>query len=429
MAKRNKTQKTAGNAIAYSIIALILIGIVTLAAVNFDKLKLAMSGATLYTYEELQGAYNAGKASNQNLVDEKDNTIENLQNQLDANDAFILALQASIQQQLNEAYAQGLLDGAASVEFDHEAIYNLGYVEGYEDGYADRENNPETPIAYAINYNANRPAGAPEVQGVTTPSAHVTELAKKLNKNNYTISGYIFTGWNTAADGSGQNYADEAVILNLTNVEGSIIQLYAQWHKEVVIIVHENSIFALPFTVPTNMQIQLQKPVNYDPNIIKVFVKNLNTEEIVEIIPSAENYYFTPKFEAYYLVIYRAVVSNVIVGEKVTWHFTVTDNYDYSVINLHFSYLTPRPETAQLNQITVLPKIRIYDTVTNENLRGYTKITIEKTISGVWTDVTNSVLDGYNFTPTTTGQYRISYQAFITAFGLSTQIHTFLVNV
>ena len=55
------------------------------------------------------------------------------------------------------------------------------------------------------------------------------EEAKTLTKNVFIRTDYEFTGWNTAADGSGTAYADEAVI------EGSdsdqTITLYAQWKK------------------------------------------------------------------------------------------------------------------------------------------------------------------------------------------------------
>lgn len=49
-----------------------------------------------------------------------------------------------------------------------------------------------------------------------------------LTKNTFTRSGYIFTGWNTQADGSGTSYADEADVTAM-NVSGETITLYAQW--------------------------------------------------------------------------------------------------------------------------------------------------------------------------------------------------------
>ena len=49
----------------------------------------------------------------------------------------------------------------------------------------------------------------------------------KLNSNKYTREGYIFTGWNTEADGSGLSYDDGVNISIIDN-----ITLYAQWELE-----------------------------------------------------------------------------------------------------------------------------------------------------------------------------------------------------
>ncbi len=45
----------------------------------------------------------------------------------------------------------------------------------------------------------------------------------------YLRKGYEFTGWNTKRDGSGTSYVDKATILNLADVDGSTVTLYAQW--------------------------------------------------------------------------------------------------------------------------------------------------------------------------------------------------------
>lgn len=52
-----------------------------------------------------------------------------------------------------------------------------------------------------------------------------------LNLNTYTRRGYRFVGWNTVADGSGQSFADGAVIYNLATEEGEKVTLYAQWEE------------------------------------------------------------------------------------------------------------------------------------------------------------------------------------------------------
>ena len=42
-------------------------------------------------------------------------------------------------------------------------------------------------------------------------------------------TGYVFTGWNTQADGSGTSYNDGQSVTNLTAEQGAVIDLYAQW--------------------------------------------------------------------------------------------------------------------------------------------------------------------------------------------------------
>jgi uncharacterized repeat protein (TIGR02543 family) len=51
----------------------------------------------------------------------------------------------------------------------------------------------------------------------------------KLPANVYKREGYAFYGWNTAADGSGTSYGDEAVFTYTPTVDGETLTLYAQW--------------------------------------------------------------------------------------------------------------------------------------------------------------------------------------------------------
>ena len=67
-------------------------------------------------------------------------------------------------------------------------------------------------------YNNSTSYNGQEVTPVTT-----------LSLNKYEREGYAFIGWNAAADGSGKWYEDGAEIYNLTDKEGGIVTLYAQW--------------------------------------------------------------------------------------------------------------------------------------------------------------------------------------------------------
>ena len=57
----------------------------------------------------------------------------------------------------------------------------------------------------------------------------------KLTKNAFEKEDYIFTGWNTAADGSGTTYANEG-----TAKFDKDTTLYAQWLEEVTITFNAN---------------------------------------------------------------------------------------------------------------------------------------------------------------------------------------------
>ena len=52
-----------------------------------------------------------------------------------------------------------------------------------------------------------------------------------LAANTFARTGYVFTGWNTKADGSGKTYADAANIKNLSSKSGATVTLYAQWEQ------------------------------------------------------------------------------------------------------------------------------------------------------------------------------------------------------
>ena len=74
-------------------------------------------------------------------------------------------------------------------------------------------------VFYTITFNANGGEGSME------PQRFEVGVDTALNTNTFTRNDYKFTGWNTAADGSGATYADEGAILELTGD----MKLYAQW--------------------------------------------------------------------------------------------------------------------------------------------------------------------------------------------------------
>ncbi|MGI6721035.1 MAG: InlB B-repeat-containing protein [Anaerovoracaceae bacterium] len=76
---------------------------------------------------------------------------------------------------------------------------------------------------YNVSFNANGGKGSMDTQSLEY--GRDAELAK----NTFKRDGYSFTGWNTAADGSGTAYTDGATVSDLTAVDGETITMYAQW--------------------------------------------------------------------------------------------------------------------------------------------------------------------------------------------------------
>ena len=79
-----------------------------------------------------------------------------------------------------------------------------------------------------INFDGNGSTG-----GSTASQQIIAGNTASLNANGFTRTGYVFTGWNTAANGSGTSYADGADYTVAPATGNATITLYAQW-KELV---------------------------------------------------------------------------------------------------------------------------------------------------------------------------------------------------
>ena len=80
------------------------------------------------------------------------------------------------------------------------------------------------PIDYFVSFNPN----APDALGEMTDQKFFYGFEGSLSANAFTRTGYVFTGWNTAADGSGAAYADQQEVASLLDAPGTLA-LYAQW--------------------------------------------------------------------------------------------------------------------------------------------------------------------------------------------------------
>ena len=80
-----------------------------------------------------------------------------------------------------------------------------------------------TPHTYTIVFNNNGGSGTMAALNCTY------DVNKTLTANSFTRIGYTFTGWNTAANGSGTSYTNGQSVNNLTTENGATVTLYAQW--------------------------------------------------------------------------------------------------------------------------------------------------------------------------------------------------------
>ncbi|MDO4492272.1 MAG: CHAP domain-containing protein [Clostridia bacterium] len=85
------------------------------------------------------------------------------------------------------------------------------------------------PLAFRIVFEKN---GA-DVRGRMNPQHGRLSSGARLKTNVYSRNGYVFTGWNTAPDGTGRAVADREALAKLIASDGTELTLYAQWETRV----------------------------------------------------------------------------------------------------------------------------------------------------------------------------------------------------
>jgi uncharacterized repeat protein (TIGR02543 family) len=85
-------------------------------------------------------------------------------------------------------------------------------------------------ITYTITFDKN----AADATGSMNDQSFSYDSAQSLTANAYSRDGYLFDGWNTAADGSGTDYANNATVTNLISVNGGTLTLYAKWKNATI---------------------------------------------------------------------------------------------------------------------------------------------------------------------------------------------------
>lgn len=80
------------------------------------------------------------------------------------------------------------------------------------------------PNTYQIAFDSNSGTGIMYNQDL------VYDITQNLTSNIFTRTGYTFWGWNTDPNGIGIYYTDNASVLNISAISGSLSILYAQWN-------------------------------------------------------------------------------------------------------------------------------------------------------------------------------------------------------
>lgn len=91
-----------------------------------------------------------------------------------------------------------------------------------------------TANTYSVVYDANGGTGTME------NSSHTYGTPSSLRANTFTLTGYSFSGWNTADNGTGIFYSNQQSVSTLTPTDGEIVTLYAQWTANTYTITFDN---------------------------------------------------------------------------------------------------------------------------------------------------------------------------------------------
>ena len=109
----------------------------------------------------------------------------------------------------------------------------------------------EQDAVYSVTVTFDANGGSGVMNSLTAAS----NVSTSLTSNVFTRNGFTFTGWNTAADGTGTAYADAADVTQLAAAEynGQTITLYAQWK------LNAPSIKSVKSSTPTSMKVTYKK--------------------------------------------------------------------------------------------------------------------------------------------------------------------------
>ena len=115
------------------------------------------------------------------------------------------------------------------------------------------------PYSYTITFDANGGTGT-----MDSLSGCIAARSYSLRNNTFKRTGYTFTGWNTAPDGSGSSYGNRARVTSLATENGAVVTLYAQWAEVTYRINYRNILSSdsnpNPATYTAKQAVVLQAP-------------------------------------------------------------------------------------------------------------------------------------------------------------------------
>ena len=141
---------------------------------------------------------------------------------------------------LSGYYHDGTLYNTGSVSRWWSATANTGNLQYnlYYDGSSLNTNGSSKILGYSVRCIRSTPGtltinfdGNGSTSGSTASQQIAAGNTSSLNTNGFTRTGYMFTGWNTATDGSGTSYADGADYTVTPATGDATVTLYAQWEQ------------------------------------------------------------------------------------------------------------------------------------------------------------------------------------------------------
>lgn len=136
---------------------------------------------------------------------------------------------------INEDISEQIYDAFGKIVLDNTSCYT------YKNRKASWCNEGDVTLyaywianKYTIVFDANKPANSSSLITGNMPNIIcMYDTPVNIPANSYQIKGWDFVGFNTKADGSGDNIIPGSTVINLTSVNNGVVTLYAQWDAHI----------------------------------------------------------------------------------------------------------------------------------------------------------------------------------------------------